>query len=139
VPERSYGGRHVGHEEDPEHADHRIEMRCWKAQVEHVAGAKRDVRQPLARCLGTGEVEQLLREVDAQDRTGGADRLRGCKRRCPAAATDVKHARTRREMKPLDCRVAETLPEEIGGIVVAIGGRVVGRGCFGPGFVRRWH
>src|SRR6185295_8677981 len=75
-PKRPDRGRHVGDEEDAEYAHHRIELRLRDSRVEHVRQAELDVLQPASAGFGTCQCEQVLREINAEDKSVRPDLLR---------------------------------------------------------------
>ena len=102
APQRPHRGRHVRHEEDPEHADHGVEP----------AGRHGEVRACLRR--GTGRAgdrhlgfrarqrEQPLREVEAEDGSVRPDALRRGNGGGPATSANVEHVIAGAEVQPVD-------------------------------------
>jgi len=66
--------RHVGGEEDAEHADNRVEVAGWHPGAGGVAVTELDIGQVLASGPGPGQVEQRCCGVDAKHVPGRADR-----------------------------------------------------------------
>src|SRR5215470_6461531 len=91
IPEGAHGSRHVGDEENAEHADHGIEARSRQPEIQHVAAAEFDIAQPSTDRLRPRQLEHVLREIDAENRALGPDLLRGYERGGSAPATDVEH------------------------------------------------
>ena len=92
LAERPHG---IGDVHQPERADGGIEAGIGQRQRLGVAALEARVRELAQPCAAARRLDHLARDVGADDRAFGADRLRGTEADEPGAAGDVEHALAR--------------------------------------------